>query len=724
MNGLNEVTQSYSLSNYSAAKNTEGGINIDEFTNILRRKLPLILGCTVGVTTIAMLKVLITPPTYIAEFELLSEPINIETKVTSTNEDSRKTREEITYVDLNEVQLKILKSPRLISQVVELLKKKYPELSYESLSENLTVEIISDSQEKQNVLRVVYTDPDKQKVSDVIDTLTKTYQDYSVEKRQSGVKRGIEFLDGQIPRIYSRSQELEAKITRLRTQYSFNNPETSLDQITSRISQLDLRREENNLKIQELKLDLSNLELELEMNPAKIISGKDFTTPEYAELLGRMRELNLETNQKSVVFSDQSQVMQDLKQQKKQLNLLIAEAGETIRSKLVNKIVSLENHQQNLAAETKKLRLRLEQWSEISGEYKSLQHQLNMSNAKLNEFTSQKDALQIDSAQQDSPWQLLTPAQEPVTNGMKKSHYMLIGSTLGLTLGIGLAVLIDKQQKIIYSSAKIEEITSLPVLSAIPHNSEPKQLPFTKSLSFQTKDDQLALKNTSLQKIKASQIEYSAPFMESFRSFAANLGLLNFNSNSDENCPRSLIVTSAIPGEGKSTVALNLARATASMGKQVLVIDTNLRSTNHLSNKLGLGLEIGLRNILESNIFQSRLKYIQKSPLEDNLFILSSGFNNITEGNTYKDPSQLLASVEMNSLMKEFENQFDLVIYDLCSVIGFADVNLLAGQTDGIVLVTGLGKIQSRSFTEALNQLQLSNANVLGIALNKVVARN
>ncbi|MEL6786837.1 MAG: hypothetical protein AAFO76_05380, partial [Cyanobacteria bacterium J06607_15] len=63
----------------------------------------------------------------------------------------------------------------------------------------------------------------------------------------------------------------------------------------------------------------------------------------------------------------------------------------------------------------------------------------------------------------------------------------------------------------------------------------------------------------------------------------------------------------------------------------------------------------------------------------------------------------------------------DLVIYDLCSIIGFADVNLLAAETDGVVLVTGLGRIQTVALTEALNQLKLCNAPVLGIAVNKVV---
>ncbi len=75
----------------------------------------------------------------------------------------------------------------------------------------------------------------------------------------------------------------------------------------------------------------------------------------------------------------------------------------------------------------------------------------------------------------------------------------------------------------------------------------------------------------------------------------------------------------------------------------------------------------------------------------------------------------------MNLLMEELETNFDLVVYDLSAIIGFADVNLLADKTDGIVVVNGLGKIQTRALTEALNQLKMCKAPILGLAINKVV---
>lgn len=713
------------LKNYSPQEPIEGGLNVSEIQNILLRKLPLIAGCTLAMTSLALLKVLFTPPEYVAGFELLSDPVNIETQVTSTDSDSRETREEITEVELDEVQLKILKSPQLILRVVESLQNKYPDLSYSELAEGLTIEILSGKQQEQNILQVTYQNIDKQKVADVVEALNQTYQEYSVEKRQSGVKRGIAFLDRQIPQISTRTKELENKITDLRTQYNFNNPDASLEQITSRINQLSTRLEENELQLQELRLTLNNLDREFETDPAKSIVALGLATPRYTALLNKLSELDLVINQKSVVFADESETMKALNQEKQQLNSLIAEAGLGIRQKLVNQIAVLENRQRSLAEETARLESQLGQWSAISGQYRSLQHQLNRANGKLNEFTSQKDALQIDAVRQESPWQLLTPAAEPETNNVSTANYLLLGSTLGLLLGIGTALILDKQQKIVYASAKVEELANLPILATIPYISPHKNLSFLRQISPGI-EHSASSPAGQMTKLNRSYPQFFIPdAIEAFRSFAANLGILNFSNDFEDfevdTSLKSIIITSATAGEGKSTVALNLARASASMGKKVLLVDTDLRSDDCVTKDLGLEQSIGLRNILSRENPNLSLDCIQQVPLEENLYILTSGFDSSSINSVGLDPSRLLASLKMRSLMEELRNHFDLVIYDVCAVVGFADVNLLSAKTDGIILVTGLGKIQSTVLGEALSQLKLCKTPTLGVAINKMV---
>jgi capsular exopolysaccharide synthesis family protein len=177
------------------------------------------------------------------------------------------------------------------------------------------------------------------------------------------------------------------------------------------------------------------------------------------------------------------------------------------------------------------------------------------------------------------------------------------------------------------------------------------------------------------------------------------------------------MITSAISGEGKSTVAINIAKTAAALGRRVLVVDTDMRSAHELSAPQA-STNRGLSNLLLNKNLNFD-EVIQQSPLEDNLFILSSGnYSSIID-----DPSRVLASPKMWNLMEEFKNHFDLVIYDSSPMIEFADVSLLAPKTDGVVLVTGLGKLQTIKFKEALDKLSLSNTPVLGILINKVTAR-
>ncbi len=724
MNSNFENQKTYYLQNSSALESTEGGLNLSEVTNTLMRKLPLIASITIAMTSLAFFKTLLLPPVYVASVELLPETVNVETKVTSTDEKSGETREEITLVELDDVQLKILKSPQVISRAVDSLQDKYPQLDYQTLSSGLTVDFIRDSQNKKNVLSVSYKHSDKQQVSDVIDVLTQTYLDYSAEKRSSGVQRGITVLERQIAIVASQVDQLENQLQNLRNKYNFVEPEVSLNPITNRSSLIAQEQDQVASELQQMRLKLKNLDRELQIEPTTSPTAIELATPRHLGLLNQLRETDVAISRKSTVFSDKTAEIQVLKEERQRIVGLIEQTGAAIRQKLENEIRTLENRQRLAQSESSKLRSQLKTWSTVSNDYNKLQQKLTLAKNQLDEFTLQRDALLIDAAQQEAPWQLLAPAGEPYNNDLDTSNRLLLGSSFGLLLGIGIALMLDKYQKVIYTSAKVEEITSLPVLGNIPYTPKKRQL----SLLDQPKNAQ------DLKRLPASDLyrdpeeqgelsfpEFSSPSIEAFRSFAANLGLLNFSKDSEflkfDTNLKSLAITSAVSGEGKSTVALNLARAAASMGKRVLLVDADVRSKVRLTESLGLESESGLKNILNQNSTGIALENIKKSPLEDNLYILTSGFDELMN----HDSSRLFASGQMHLLMEELKSNYDLIIYDLCAVVGYADVNLLAAKTDGLVMVTGLGKIDKTLLSQAVEQLKMCNVPILGIAVNNLV---
>ena len=706
------------LESYSNQEQNEGGLNLTGVKETLLRRKAIIIGSMVTMTALALVRALITPPIYSSAFELLSEPINLETTVTSTDDDSRKTREEIVSVELDEVQLKILKSHKLLLRTIESLQDRYPNLNYQELVNGLVFDIIIGSKNNQNILQVQYKHLDKQQVIDVLDSLTKIYLDHSIEERQSEVKRGIEFLNKQIPQVKSRVTQFQNQIQQIRTKYNFINPDLPIEQTINRLNNLIEQRLEVEFQLQELRLTSTNLETELSQHPTTSTTAISLEIPGYSELLAQLREIELQIRQKSAIFSENSIEIQTLKEQREQIVDLIEKEKPIGRQKIDNQIKFLENRLQNLDSQIANFQQQIKQWSIVSNEYNNLQQRLTLDTKKLNEFILRKDALQIDLAQQESPWQLITAPEEPKTSAISTINTLLLGSSLGLCLGIGAALIIDKYNNTIYTSSQVEEITNLPIIGAIPYNYKSQKLSFIKQIDPKKADQKLKPQDSQLQKTNPSLFEILSPSVEAFRSFASNLGFFDLNSNI-----KSVLITSAVPGEGKSTVALNLAKASAAMGKQVLLVDTDMRNSQQLSSHLGLSEADGLGNLLTQEYLDIRY-FIKKVPLEDNLSLLTTGnFNDIIDS-TVTDPSRLLASEKMDRLMTKLKNHFDLVIYDTSAIIDYADVSLLAAKTDGIILVIGLGKIQDMKLTEALNQLKFYKTPVLGIAVNKVVKKS
>ena len=169
----------------------------------------------------------------------------------------------------------------------------------------------------------------------------------------------------------------------------------------------------------------------------------------------------------------------------------------------------------------------------------------------------------------------------------------------------------------------------------------------------------------------------------------------------------SVVVTSPNPGEGKSTIAANLAVVFAQQGKRVLLIDSDLRKptvhyTFHIEN------HIGLTNILTR---QATLEKAVKTTTQENLWVLTSG-------PIPPNPSELLGSKAMNALLEKAKNEYDFVIFDSPPVLAVTDTQILSNLTDGTVLVISSGNTKADSAKKTKELLESAKARILGVVLN------
>ena len=163
-----------------------------------------------------------------------------------------------------------------------------------------------------------------------------------------------------------------------------------------------------------------------------------------------------------------------------------------------------------------------------------------------------------------------------------------------------------------------------------------------------------------------------------------------------------------MPNEGKSTVALHLAEAAAAMGQRVLLIDADLRSPQ-VHNYLELSNEKGLTNLFSG---EANPALIQKFSPEPNLYV-------IVAGSATLEPSRLFASHNMRLFSNKVREDFDLVIYDTPPLTGQSDTYLIAEHADGLLLVAQPGRLKQSSLNQAMEQLQIADVNVIGLAIRE-----
>ncbi|WP_409306095.1 CpsD/CapB family tyrosine-protein kinase [Peribacillus sp. SCS-155] len=199
-----------------------------------------------------------------------------------------------------------------------------------------------------------------------------------------------------------------------------------------------------------------------------------------------------------------------------------------------------------------------------------------------------------------------------------------------------------------------------------------------------------------------TRLNPKSPISEQFRTIRTNIQF-----SSIDNDLQTLLVTSAGPGEGKSTTASNLAVVFAQQGKHVLLVDTDLRKpTTHYT--FNITNTFGLTNVLTK---QMELTDAVNQTEENNLYILTSG-------PIPPNPAELLGSKAMEQFIEKAKMEFDLIIFDTPPVMAVADAQILSNSCDGTVLVVSSGKTEKESILKAKELLSTANGKLLGVVLN------
>ncbi|RZU50148.1 capsular exopolysaccharide synthesis family protein [Krasilnikovia cinnamomea] len=253
-----------------------------------------------------------------------------------------------------------------------------------------------------------------------------------------------------------------------------------------------------------------------------------------------------------------------------------------------------------------------------------------------------------------------------------------LGIVVGLLIGIGFAALRESLDSTIRSPEALNKATSAPVLSAIPFDGKAEKSPL--------------ITEGSAQSTRA----------EALRQLRTNLQFVNVDRPL-----RSLVVSSALPGEGKSSTVCNLGIAFAEAGKRVLLIDADLRRPR-LAQYLDLEGAVGLTNVLAG---QANVRDVVQSWGGSGLWVLPSGY-------VPPNPSELLGSGNMADLLTSLGSAFDVVIIDTPPLLPVTDAAVMATLADGCILVSRHAKTTTAQAGSAAGALTAVGARLLGCVLN------
>jgi non-specific protein-tyrosine kinase len=316
----------------------------------------------------------------------------------------------------------------------------------------------------------------------------------------------------------------------------------------------------------------------------------------------------------------------------------------------------------------------------------------------------QYESARLQEALQANSVYVVEPANTPNAPSKPRTQVNLaVGLLVGLILGVGLAFLVDLMDSTLYTASQIEAVTKLPTVGRIP----------------------VTTGRTTLVSGNGNGASNGyQPQLEAFRRLRVNL-----LASASGRPPKTLLLTSADIGEGKSTVTANLAVAIAKSGRSVVTIDCDLHVPT-LHTLFKLPNEFGLTSVLTKQV--SVAGVVQKSSVP-NLYVITSGpalpdpakspeLKQITPSalaNRLEQGTELLGSQEMESLIEQLKREFDVVLLDTPALLSVTDAAVLAPLVDMVVLVVATERSHRDAVRMVREQLDSAHAKAIGVVINR-----
>ncbi len=595
-----------------------------------------------------------------------------------------------------------LKSPIFLEPIAKEFN-----LSFSYLKNNISIDQLSSESGKiSSGILNVYLNFNNRKIGEkILINLAENYLQASLEQKQKRLNDGLKFLNAQAPEIQKKKDELQFKIVEFREKNKMILPTNEGGSLKEQQNDYQEQIRVLNTEIKKLK-DVRN-EIEKGTLTARGLSqelGNGLSISDFDQgLLQELINVENELAKAKSKYTSKSSIVEGLNQRLEKIQpLLLKNQLEAVDTALKLNMGNLET--------IKRIKKDIEnQFLEqpfLIKQFQNLDQELQIANENLISLISARESFQLEMAQNNIPWKLISA---PSMGSTAVKPNIKLNLILGLLGGIGIggivAIIRDKKDHFFYNPEEVRKDLNQTILGHLPHVDIFEKLRKEKESVIEILNKELSNENKTLEKDSYQRFF----FQEAFRNLYTSIRFLNTNNE-----VKTILLTSSLPKEGKTLTNILLSKTLADLGVRVLLIDADLRKPQ-VHYRLGLNNLRGISNLLtDPNI------------KVENVLNKITNYQNwdvITGGTLPPDPTRLLGSNRFKNLINEIKNsgKYEIILIDAPPVLGLADSLLISEQADGVVILIGLGAVDRSLPNETINKIKSVGANFYGVVTNQTI---
>jgi len=608
-----------------------------------------------------------------------------------------------------ETQVRILQSEPLATEVIRKLKldsnpdfftperDASPEATRQGLLGTFRSGLSVAAVPKTELVEIRYRSTSAKLSADVVATLVDAYIERNFRVKYESTMQASDWLQKQLGDLKQNVERTQEKLSNFEKAHgvvflgadeSKNSTITKLDELSQKLAAAQSERIMREAAYR--TAEGGNPEL-----MANIVPGSPLQI-----LRAQEAEIQNQYAQTSAKYGDAYPKVRQLRAQLEQVQTSITREVKNTSQRLRNEYLASRRTEDMLRQEVDKSKQEAFQLNEGAVQYTILRREFESSRDLYESLTKKLKEAGITAGLRSTNVTQVDPATMPLTPSEPKVPRNLgIGLGIGLFLGIIAAAVIESLDSSLRSIEEVESYSGLPSLAVVP-NARLSRMGYRRLIPSSVSDAALPGK-VELVTLHRPKSQVS----ESFRTLRSSLLLSCVDAP-----PRSVLITSSVPGEGKSTASMNSAIVMAQNGGRVLLVDADLRRPG-LHDYFGIPNEAGLTSVIAGTApFE---KAAVPCPQLQNLWILPAG-----PAAPY--PAELLGSRRMAELLSSWRENFDAVVIDSPPVLSVTDAVVLAPQVDTVLLVLHWGHTGWQALRRARDLLVRAQARIAGVVVNNV----